>query len=171
VVAGSGAVPGPAAAELGGVVGGPARPGGELEDGESVAVTVYKRGQGTYTRLLTVAGVMVIAAVGAYKLSQKFAGYRLTWNPYVRYGVPTLLLAGIGGLMFWLVNRPRSADFLIATEGEMKKVSWSSRKEVVGSTKVVIVTTFLLAAILFGVDLLFTFLFEWMGILGGQAAG
>ncbi|MCK4602752.1 MAG: preprotein translocase subunit SecE [Phycisphaerae bacterium] len=68
--------------------------------------------------------------------------------------------------MFWVVNRPRSADFLIATEGEMKKVSWSSKKEIVGSTKVVIVTTFMLAAILFSVDILFQVLFQWMGIMG-----
>jgi len=48
----------------------------------------------------------------------------------------------------------------------MKKVSWSSRKEVVGSTKVVIVTTFILAVIIFGVDLLFVVLFRWLGVMG-----
>jgi preprotein translocase subunit SecE len=69
-------------------------------------------------------------------------------------------------MYFWVVNYPSRADFMIATESEMKKVSWSSRKEVVGSTKVVIVTTFILAIILFGVDFLFTLIFHGMGILG-----
>jgi len=49
----------------------------------------------------------------------------------------------------------------------MKKVSWSSRKEVVGSTKVVIVTTFIMAGILFGVDILFQRLFGWVGLWRG----
>jgi preprotein translocase SecE subunit len=44
----------------------------------------------------------------------------------------------------------------------MKKVSWSSRKEVVGSTKVVIVATFVLAVLLYGVDLVFIRLFSWL---------
>ena len=35
---------------------------------------------------------------------------------------------GLGLLMFWLMNKPTVADFLIAAEGEMKKVSWSSRR-------------------------------------------
>ncbi|MBS3820407.1 MAG: preprotein translocase subunit SecE [Planctomycetes bacterium] len=72
----------------------------------------------------------------------------------------------VATLVLWLVNRPRTADFLIATEGEMKKVSWSSRKEVIGSTKVVIVTTFILAAILFIVDLVFATLFRAMNVMG-----
>lgn len=48
----------------------------------------------------------------------------------------------------------------------MKKVSWSSRKEIIGSTKVVIITTLILTAILFAVDLLFTQLFVWIKVLG-----
>jgi preprotein translocase subunit SecE len=69
-------------------------------------------------------------------------------------------------LMGWMVNRQRVADFLIATEGEMKKVSWSSRKEVIGSTKVVIVTTLIMAAVLFVVDIVFQLFFKSIGILG-----
>ncbi len=126
---------------------------------------IYKRGQGKYTRVLTLVSVMIVGVIGAYVLSLKFQGYAATSAPYIRFGVPTAVVVLLGWLMFWLMNRPKTADFLIATEGEMKKVSWSSRKEVVGSTKVVIVTTFMMAGILFGVDMLFTFLFKWMGIL------
>jgi preprotein translocase subunit SecE len=108
--------------------------------------------------MITFGGVMLLAAIGAVRLSDKIHGYGA--NAYIRYGVPVGLLALVAWLMFRLVNRPRSADFLIATEGEMKKVSWSSRKEIVGSTKVVIVFSFLMAAILFGVDLIFKQLFD-----------
>ena len=127
---------------------------------------IYKKGQGKHTRILTFAGVLLIVVIGAKELSEKLEGYAATRSPLIRFGVPTLVAIGCGFLMFWLVNRVRTADFLIATEGEMKKVSWSSRKEIVGSTKVVIVFTFIMAAILFSVDVIFATLFNWLGIMG-----
>jgi len=121
---------------------------------------IYKVTQGRYTRSLTFAGAMVIAVSGAYVLSKKLYGS----SAYVQYGVPALVVVLIGLLAFWMVNRPRSADFLIATEGEMKKVAWSGKKEVIGSTKVVIVTTLMIAMLLFGVDILFGALFKIIGV-------
>ena len=102
-----------------------------------------------------------VGLIGAVILSDNLAPLVGT---YLRYGIPVVALAALGALMFWLVNRPKSADFLIATEGEMKKVSWSSRKEIVGSTKVVIVTTFIMAVILFGVDIVFKVLGTVIGL-------
>jgi len=126
---------------------------------------VYKRGQGKYTRIGTFVGVMIVAITGAGALSAKLAGYAATREPVIRFGIPTLLAVAVAMLVFWIVNRAKSADFMIATEGEMKKVSWSSKKEIAGSTKVVIVTTFILAGLLFGVDMMFQFLFRWLKIL------
>ncbi len=127
-------------------------------------VQIYKKGQGKYTRGVTFATAATILVIVAVALSAFLEGYtRLT---SIRFGVPAVLAVGLGLFVLWLINRPRPADFLIATEGEMKKVSWSSKKEIAGSTKVVIVTTFILAGILFGVDLLFIFTFKWMGISG-----
>ena len=123
---------------------------------------IYKRTQGKYTRTITFVSVMFIGLLGAAILSEKLRSYDATATPYVRFGVPTALVVVLGLIMFRVVNRAKTADFLIATEGEMKKVSWSSKKDVIGSTKVVIVTTFILAAILFGVDLLFKLLFDWL---------
>ena len=123
---------------------------------------IYKRGQGRYARTITFVGVIVIALGGAVSLSKYLVGAQ----PLVQFGVPSLVVAAIGALTFWIVNRPKSADFLIATEGEMKKVSWSSRKEIVGSTKVVIIATFMMAGILYAVDAGFAVLFRWMGVMG-----
>ncbi len=125
---------------------------------------VYKRNQGKYTRLTTGIAAMGLGAWGCYALAQKLGGYRI--NTYFRFGVPLALLVLLGLLMFWVVNRPKSADFLIATEGEMKKVSWSSKKEIIGSTKVVIITTFIMAAILFLVDVIFANLFRLLKVTG-----
>ena len=121
---------------------------------------IYKVTQGRYTRSLTFAGAMMIAVSGAYVLSKKL----YDTSAYVQYGAPALVVVLIGLLAFWMVNRPRSADFLIATEGEMKKVAWSGKKEVIGSTNVVIVTTLMVAMLLFGVDILFGALFKIIGV-------
>jgi preprotein translocase subunit SecE len=125
---------------------------------------IYKPTQGKTTRIVTAVSATVIGAWGCYKLIAQLGSLKI--DAYVQYGVPAALLVLLAGLMFWLVNRPQTADFLIATEAEMKKVSWSSRKEVVGSTKVVIITTFILAAILFLVDVLFANLFQLIGVTG-----
>ena len=143
---------------MGGVSGGGAGPGGGRDEGTVARIQFYKPSQGRYTRTLTFASVVLVGAVGAYNLSAQLTAV----NTYVRYGVPAAALAALGVFVLWLVNRPKTADFLIATEGEMKKVSWSSRKEIVGSTKVVIVTTFIMAGILFAVDIVFRLAFGWL---------
>ena len=122
---------------------------------------IYKRGQGKYTRVLTVAGAMLVGVIGSVVLGERL---KVTLDVSLAYGIPALIVIVLGALMFWLVNRPSTADFLIATESEMKKVSWSSRKEVIGSTKVVIVTTFILAGVLYGVDMMFVAIFYLLRI-------
>ena len=126
------------------------------------AFKIYKLGQGKHTRVCTFIGAVVVAVCGAYVLS----GHLYFFGAYLRYGIPALLVALVALLGFWMVNRAKSADFLIATEGEMKKVSWASRKEVIGSTKVVIVTTLIVAVILFAVDILFRIVFLRLGVVG-----
>jgi preprotein translocase subunit SecE len=124
---------------------------------------IYKRGQGKYTRTITFVSAMAVGVIGAAVLSEMLRPYS---GPVLRYSIPTAMVVVLAVLMFWIVNRPKSADFMIATEGEMKKVSWSNRREIIGSTKVVIITTLIMAGVLFGVDLLFTVLFRWLGVLG-----
>jgi preprotein translocase subunit SecE len=88
------------------------------------------------------------------------------WSLLISPGIAFFLTAALGALAYWVsFSNRKSSDFMIATEGEMKKVSWSSRREVIGSTKVVIVITILLAALLFLVDLLFQHLFRAIGVL------
>ncbi|MEM9084038.1 MAG: preprotein translocase subunit SecE, partial [Planctomycetota bacterium] len=68
--------------------------------------------------------------------------------------------------VIWLCYyKKNTVDFMIATETEMKKVNWSTRAEVLGSARVVIFISFLLAAILFGVDIVFKVIFEQIGLL------
>jgi preprotein translocase subunit SecE len=64
---------------------------------------------------------------------------------------------------WWLSTR----DFFRDTNSEMKKVTWPSRPEVVGTTAVVIIATLVFAVYLWGCDLLFfkaiNFLFTRFG--------
>ena len=70
-----------------------------------------------------------------------------------------------------LVNIPQFADFLIAVEAEMNKVSWPSRGELIRSSVVVIFVIFLLAVVLFGYDLIWRQLFACIGVRLAASAG
>jgi preprotein translocase SecE subunit len=66
---------------------------------------------------------------------------------------PSLLIAAVvflGGayLFFRWVERPKQADLLIETEGEMKKVTWPSLSETMSGSITVILTVLVLMAIL-----------------------
>ena len=59
-----------------------------------------------------------------------------------------------------IANRPKqwlqsTKEFFRDTNAEMKKVSWPTRTEVMGTTVVVIVATIIFAVYLWGCDLLF----------------
>ena len=61
--------------------------------------------------------------------------------------MPLLLLALSLWLAWRMVNLPPFADFLIATEAELNKVSWTTQQRLVQDTIVVLITTFLLARV------------------------
>ncbi len=75
-----------------------------------------------------------------------------------------LLISAVA--IFWVAGVGRKpVDFLVATDGEMKKVNWSTAREIRGSTIVVIVAAFLIAGILFGVDMVFRWFFGAIDVL------
>jgi preprotein translocase subunit SecE len=137
---------------------------------EMFQVGVYKRSQGRITRQVTFFVLAVTVALAA-------------WSLYISLGAPprflastveaaqlqwvlpaVVLLAGIW-IAYRAVNLPRFADFLIAVEAEMNKVSWPSRTELIRSSMVVIFVIFVLAFLLFSYDIIWQSLFQWMGIL------
>ncbi len=119
---------------------------------------IYKRGQGKYTRLCSAFGAAIIAGLGCLRLYKKLQATDL--GLWVETMVPACLFVVLGVLIFWLVNKPSIADFMIAAEGEMKKVSWSSRKEIAVSTFIVIVVVILMAVLLGVVDVSFEVFFS-----------
>jgi len=122
---------------------------------------IYKRGQAANTRLGTAFGIFIVAAYGCFVLHQKLQPLGNIWLETL---VPIGLCAAIAGLIAWVINKPAVADFLIASEGEVKKVSWSTRKELTASTMVVIFVMLAIAFLLAVVDYLFVWFFQIIGL-------
>jgi len=91
----------------------------------------------------------------------------LTLLPSVQFTLPLLMLAAGIWLAWRVVNVPVFADFLIATEAEMNKVSWTTQRRLVQDTMVVLVTVVLMAFYLFGMDVMWKSVLSWppIGVL------
>jgi preprotein translocase SecE subunit len=141
--------------------------------------TIYKKSQGYWTRMGTAISAALLGVLTSYHL--------YAWLPALIHLGPTpadqlrarhialfvavAFFALFAALVWVVTNKPANVDFLIATDSEMKKVNWTSRRELVGSTKVVIVFMFLIAIFLFLVDVLFGYLFHVIGVLKNSPFG
>jgi preprotein translocase SecE subunit len=142
--------------------------GGQGRDGEKafrqeircIMMSVYKRGQGKYTRMITVLSGALIVAIGCLQLYRTLDAADI--GLWVSTMVPVGLFIGLSVLIMWLMNRPSIADFMIAAEGEMKKVNWSTRQEVTVSTIVVISVVILLATLLGIADFVLQLSVTWL---------
>jgi preprotein translocase SecE subunit len=132
-------------------------------------LALHKPNQGFYTRVCSAVGLALLALMGVAWLWKLFANMRFLGSYEPVYGQMAMLLVvltTLGALGYWLIGvKPRTVDFLIATEGEMKKVNWSTRKEITGSTMLVIGFTFFLATLCFLLDFLFAVLFKALHVL------
>jgi preprotein translocase SecE subunit len=135
-----------------------------------MAFAIYKPGQGYWTRVLTAVGAGTIVLTGALWIADRLTGLSNDVQMYWQAGVVVGIVAVFGGLIYYLLNKPNIVDFMIATEAEMKKVNWPSRKEIIGSTIVVISGTLILAALLFVINLGFGWFFQEIGVLEGTGS-
>jgi len=126
--------------------------------------SLYKRTQGRITRQATFAALLIIVAIGCWRLMD------MQWMQHLgrtaAFGVPMALFAVTVWLSYRVVNLPVFADFLIAVEAEMMKVSWPTRRELMRSVAVVIVTIIGLAAILWLFDAFWGLLLKLLKVSG-----
>lgn len=141
--------------------------------------SIYKKGQGYWTRLLTcIAATCLLALIAQWVFthSRLWLIEGLTSPERTADAARALgrnIAAGIGGGLFligaffaWkIINSPRGAEFLITTDSEMKRVNWATTKEVVGSTRVVVLFLFFICMFLFFSDIVFGFFFHFIGVL------
>ncbi len=134
-----------------------------------MAIHIYKKGQGYWTRVMSAIGWGTIVLMGGVWLADNLKNARIgRMEPiYTQAGAFLVFFGTFAALGFWLIGcSPRVVDFLIATEGEMKKVNWSSRREIRGSTIVVIGLTIVVAVIISVLDyLIYAPLFKWINVL------
>ena len=136
--------------------------------------TIYKKGQGYWTRMGTVlAAALIILMTADFIYSQminvpygKASNGDLLYIPKkVAVGCALGFIVAACFVVWRLMNKPSHVDFLIATDSEMKKVNWTTRKELIGSTKVVVIFVILISLILFGLDVVFGYFFQMIKVL------
>lgn len=125
----------------------------DVRDNGNSAIEIRKGEEGAYTLDAAVRGSSPTPIYPVQYLQSAVAG--------------GIMLIGAIGLYFFVGSKKNIVEFLIATDGEMKKVNWTTYREIKGSTIVVIVATFLIAGFLFGVDTLFSSFFKAIGVLEG----
>jgi preprotein translocase SecE subunit len=167
---------------------------GRVEDAGWFHAIPYKANQGVRVRRGTIVALLTVGLCGIYTLVTSRllgASYQriIDWIweiPFTRESgadsttfsyvplvhnvsvvVPILLAAALLWFCWRVVNWPTFADFLIATEAEINKVSWTTRRRLVQDTIVVLVTVFLMTAFLFVVDILWikVLTHPWVSVL------
>ena len=142
------------------------KPVGKVERGGFF--TIYKKGQGYWTRIGTVVAASLIALLTAQFL---FVHGKIWFTVNNRANMPMVLglvgafMAVFVAMLYYIVNKPGVVDFLIATDSEMKKVNWTARAELIGSTKVVIIFMLVIALLLFILDTEFSQLLYYGNVL------
>jgi len=143
------------------------------------SMTSYKASQGMRIRRGTILCVLILVGCGIYTMlargslrtaagtgwtvSIPFTGAaKLTILADLQFTLPLLLAAFGLWLAYRIVNYPAFADFLIATEAEMNKVSWVTRRRLYQDTIVVLTTVLLLTFFMFIVDI------AWVRFLGAK---
>ncbi len=137
----------------------------------ALELITYKPEQGRATRL---AALSVLVALAYYA---SFSLYRfLSWDwatadlgftiPVLEIPVSPAFLISLGVfvvaflLLRSAVNRPKAAELLIDTEGEIRRVTWPTWPDTLNGSLVVIVTVFAMLVILSFTDFFLSHVFE-----------
>ncbi|MCU0707483.1 MAG: preprotein translocase subunit SecE [Pirellula sp.] len=139
---------------------------------ELLTGTLYKPKQGRIVRQLTCLAIWLACWLGGWQLYEAMGAWgnpAATGNAAgfwrsARYWLPLTLVALGMWFGYRIVNWPKFADFLIAVEAEMSKVSWPSKTELYRASMVVIFTMAFLAILLFCYDAFWQLLFELLKV-------
>lgn len=151
------------------------------------ALEIYKKGQGIYSRVIVgiALGVLdLFASISLYGVLidlPNIAGNAkiplidigLTWGLISAFALFIFLGFLIGVLVVgfetgikWLDKIGKGVvEFLIDTQGELQKVSWPTKYELVGSTAVVIVSVVVIGLFILGVDWFVSMIMGYIGVL------
>jgi preprotein translocase SecE subunit len=155
-----------------------------LEEQGWFSTAGYKPSLGQKARRLTILGFLLVGGTGIWALSSGGSlpenwtlampfenPSQITVLPDARLTIPVLLSILTLWFAWRAVNIPTFAEFLIATEAEMNKVSWTPKKRLGQDTVVVLTTTLLMALFLLVVDLFWGWLLSTVGVLPSGKTG
>jgi len=146
-------------------------------------IGLYKSSQGRLTRRVTFLVVAMAFGLAAWQLSPMLERILEWWarldsmkdKTWVlprwcldlwlhRWSSAAFFVTGLW-IGYRLVNVPRFADFLIAVEAEMNKVSWPTRTELIRNSMVVVFVIFSMAFLLFSFDLIWRAVFLYLEVI------
>jgi preprotein translocase subunit SecE len=136
--------------------------------GNLIQTSLYKPLQGKQARLWTAVGLGLIIIFG---LREVYLNLKDTSGKVATFTIPVAIGVVLGWFTFRLLQFPPFVEFLIATEAEMNKVSWTSRDDLKRATTVVLVTVLLMAVFIFGVDWIWMNLLQFLGVLRFRDTG
>ncbi len=122
---------------------------------------LYKPNQGRVVRQVTFLSIALLCCLVAWEVKRSALFSSLGAGSYL---VMIALAAVLVWFAFRIVNYSVFADFLIAVEAEMNKVSWPTRRELWNASLVVMFVIFSMAFFLFLFDAVWTVVFEMIGI-------
>tara|TARA_B100000700_G_scaffold29497_1_gene28354 strand:- start:473 stop:844 length:372 start_codon:yes stop_codon:yes gene_type:complete len=120
---------------------------------------------GLVTRRSTMLTLIIVFGLGIWSLNIWAASNTPSkWLRENANNICAVLLVASIWFSYRIVHWFKFAEFLIAVQNEMTKVSWPKRPELLRSSFVVILTMFLFTAALFGYDLIWQLLLKAIGI-------
>jgi len=137
-----------------------------------------KPGQGRAVRTTAYVGIGALALYGSYALYMA-PGLQSSWwqviaGPFALMGKEASLrpqffpamaaFLTAMSIVYLLLNQEKWAEFLVETEGEIKKVSWPARKEYVGSAVIVVLVVAIVSGFLHFVDMGLSELMKRLGV-------
>jgi preprotein translocase SecE subunit len=141
----------------------------------------YKKLQGLKIRRITMLALLLTVGFGIYYYYFRAGLGSLSTNsvwdiPFVSsqaliifraapLTVPVILIVLTVWFSYRLVNYPVFAEFLINTEAELAKVTWSTRKRLIRDTGVVLLTVLLLALFLYFFDIIWVIILQTLNVL------
>ena len=136
-----------------------------------MGLEIFKKGQGKVARVSAYILLGLLILFGAYRLHATFnvpgEGVLVDRVPVVG-SITVMKLIALGAflvgmlLLHMTLNRAATANLLIDTEQEMRKVSWPSWSEVKNATLIVVIVTFVMGISLFGFDRALQALFRFI---------
>jgi preprotein translocase subunit SecE len=137
-----------------------------------------KPGLGRATRTTALVSIGALSAYGAYALYMapglSSSWWRIIAGPLSLMGKEMSLrvqlfpavavFLSVMFAVFQILNQDKAAEFLIETEGEIKKVSWPARKEYVGSAMIVVLVVAIVSGFLHFVDAYLSKLMQSLGV-------